>query len=192
MSDISQAIKPKRPYNRRADSVRPEPVRAEPVRQEGVRPTRTTRTRPGYQDTLGIPPELLAQFPDCDFQWVVDSVLGKPEVQARMGFEMNGWEPVPAELFDGRFMPRGHKGEINVGGLVLMWRQLELTIEARMEDSRAAKQALAAHESNIRSGRVEGISFDTNDPKARANTGVKREMVNPLTQQIATGMPVPK
>ncbi len=184
MSDTTQAP-PKRPYNRRPP-VRTAEVRPEPVRAEEVRPKRE-RTRKGTgTDRLHIPQHLI---PDgVDLQWVTDTILGQPATQTRIGFEVNGWQPVTPDMFggryDGMFMPKGFKGEINVDGLVLMERPMELTLEARAEERKAARSAINTHESKIRAGQVDGVTLDTSHPQARAVTKIDRE--------ILSGMPVPK
>lgn len=157
----------------------PEEIR-EPVRAK-------VRTRKGAgTDRLFIPQEMI---PDgIDLQWVTNAVLGQPAPQLRMAYEVNAWEPVTPEMFDGRFdgmfMKKGHKGEIEVDGLVLMWRPMELTLEARAEERGAASQAVNVQNSKLRSGHLDGVTLDTQHPTARANTRVQRE--------ILSGAPIPK
>lgn len=152
---------------------------AEPVRKK-------VRTRKGTgTDRLHIPQEII---PDgIDLQWVTDSVLGQPAMQTRIAFEVNAWEPVLPSMFDGRFdgmfMPKGHKGEINVDGLVLMWRPMELTMEARAEERQAARGAVVAQEAKLRGGNLDGVTLDTQHASVRANTR--------LTREIIPGMPIP-
>lgn len=157
-----------------------QPVRAEdPSQREPVR--KKVRTRKGAMtDQYHIPPEMIP--PDIDLQWNVDSVLGQPNPHARSQMARQGWEPVTADmwsgLFDGMFMPKGHKGEINVGGLVLEWRPLELTQEARAEEFQAARQARGIEERKIASGAVDGVDpgfMNTDNAKARANTFLRKE-----------------
>lgn len=160
-------------------------VRAEP-QQEASAPR--TRIRKGgmLTDSLHIPQEMIPE--GTDLQWVTDSVLGQPAPQTRMGYEINGWQPVNGQMwnnrFDGMFLPKGHKGEINVGGLVLMERPMELTMEAQGEDKRAADFARHSHEASLRGGELKGVSLDTQHPSAKAKTFVRREVVR--------GMPVPE
>lgn len=169
----------------RATEIRPE-VRADPVRPEDVRPKKV-RTRKGAgTDRLYIPPEL---FPEgVDFQWVTNTVLGAPATQVRTSFEVNAWEAVTPDMFDGRFdgmfMPKGYTGEIEVDGLVLMWRPLELTLEARAEERQAARLAVNVQENKLRGGQLDGVTLDTTHPSARANTRVARE--------VMPGMAVPQ
>lgn len=147
-----------------------------------------TRIRKGgmLHDSLHIPQHMIPE--GIDLQWVTDSVLGQPAPQTRMGYEINGWQPVTGQMwsnrFDGMFLKKGHQGEINVGGLVLMERPMELTLEARGEDKKAADFARLAHEAQLRGGHLKEVSLDTQHPTARAKTFVNREVVR--------GMPVPK
>lgn len=162
-----------------------------PVREEAdtsVRePIRKVRTRKGNgTDRLYIPQEMIPA--GIDLQWVTNSILGQPSPQQRMAFEVNAWEPITPDMFDGRFdgmfMKKGHIGEIEVDGLVLMWRPMELTLEARAEERQAAMNAVNVQNSKLRSGHLDGVTLDTQHPTARANTRVQREMVS--------GGPIPK
>lgn len=152
------------------------PLKA-PIRAEGdTRPIKT-RARKGNtgQDPTYIPPHMI---PDqMDYQWVAVSVLGQPDMQMRSNFEMQGWEAVPALRHDGMFMPKGHQGEINYGGLVLMERPIELTIEARCEDQSRAREARAVEERNLLSGNIPGVTMDTQHPSARAVTRITKEVI---------------
>lgn len=128
---------------------------------------------------LEIPREMIPH--GVDLMWVADAILGQPNPQGRMQFEINAWEPVLPEMFDGRFkgmfMPKDHRGEIKVDGMVLMWRPLELTIEARQEDIAAARHATAAEVANAQRGTIPGLDpgfADTTSRAARANTRVVR------------------
>lgn len=163
---------------------RPPKIRETDIREEPARePVRKVRTRKGSGiDRLHIPRDM---FPEgIDFQWVADSVLGQPATHERMAYEVNAWEPVLPDMFDGRFdgvfMPKGHKGEINVGGLVLMWRPLELTLEARAEENAAARMVMRTEEAKMRGGQIEGVNpqiLDANNPAAKAKSFIRRERI---------------
>ena len=154
--------------------------------REEVRPKKT-RLRKGLAQVspTHIPQEMIPE--GVDFQWVTDSIHGMPEMQMRHSYEINAWEPVLADAFNGRFdgmfMPKGYKGEINVMGQVLMWRPIELTMEARQEEAEQARNATRAIETKLRNGQLDGVSFDTQHPTARAVTSISHDRVS---------MPIPE
>lgn len=160
----------------RTAEVRPEPVR-EPVRDE---PERRQRLRKGIANTspTHIPQEMIPE--GIDLQWVTDTVYGQPDIQGRQSFEINGWRPVTPDMFggrfDGMFMPKGYKGEINVMGSVLMERPIELTLEARAEERAQATHARVAAENKLRGGDI-GVHerFDTQHPTVAKITKVGRD-----------------
>jgi hypothetical protein len=151
-----------------------------PVRQNEVRepvreaPRQRLRKNIAQQSPTHIPREMIPE--GVDLQWVIDSIHGQPEIQGRLTFEANGWQPVTGQmwggLFDGMFMPKGHTGEINVLGQVLMERPMELTIEARQEELGAAVSARRGVESKLRGGQIDGVKFDTQHSTARKVTNV--------------------
>lgn len=176
--------RPGRPVRTDRPPVREAEVRAEPAR-EPVR-ERKTRTHKGPStDQLAIPEELRRWFAEAhgnDLQWNSETVIGVPATQfenSRM--QQQGWEPMLAGEFDGRFdylMPKGHKGAIIYGASRLDWRPMELTMEARAEELGAARQARGVEERKIKGGAVDGVDqgfMNTNDPKARQNTFVRSE-----------------
>lgn len=180
MTIEAQAVQPaKRAYNRR-------PVRQEEVRQEPVRAAGKTRTRKGGgTDQLHIPSHLIPE--DIDLQWNTVSVHGAPELQMMAQMHAQAWEPVLIGMFDGRFdylMPKGHNGEILIGGLRLEYRPLELSLEAKAEDRQAAGLAVGIQESKLRRGQLDGVTLDTQHPTARAKTY--------LTREVLSGSPIPK
>lgn len=160
----------------RTADVRPEPVR-ETVRDE---PERRQRLRKGIANTspTHIPREMIPE--GVDLQWVTDTVYGQPDVQGRQSFEINGWKPVTPDmwggLFDGMFTKKGHKGEINVMGSVLMERPMELTMEARAEEAQQAVSARVAAEAKLRGGDFDvSDRFETDHKTVRAITKVGRD-----------------
>lgn len=164
----------------RATTVRPS---ADPVQKK----TRL-RKNASQRSMLDIDSAILAKLGDMgiDLQWVTDSVLGQPAPQSRMAFEINGWEPVNPQmwdgLFDGMFTKRGHAGEINYEGLVLMWRPMELTNEAKAEDRKARNDALEAQQNMIKGGQIPGFSagFEPDHPTALARNVVSRSVKAPM------------
>lgn len=171
------------PRTQRA-AVRPEETREEPMR-EPVRATERTRKGTGV-DKYKIDDAILAKLWSLgwDLQWNVDTVLGKPERQARQSMEVQGWTSVTGDmwhnLFDGMFMPKGYKGEIIVDGLVLQARPKELTLEARAEELRAARHARHVEESKMVNGTPDGIDpsfMDSKNPLAQKLTFLKKERI---------------
>jgi hypothetical protein len=122
-----------------------------------------------------------------DVQWVTDSVHGKSEPQMRNSFEVNAWEPVLSDMFDGvfdgMFTRKGHKGEIEFGGLILMWRPMELTEEAREEDRKAQQAQLSAQAAMIKGGQgIAGLAsgFEADHPTAIAGNKLTRSIKPPM------------
>ncbi len=109
-------------------------------------------------------------IPDgMDLLWVTSEVFGQPDHQHRAEFERKGWTPVHQEDFDGRFdgmfMKKGDPAEINVRGLVLMARPLELTKKAKAREKRAAREQVEIKEAALRYGDLP-ISLDARHPSA--------------------------
>lgn len=128
-------------------------------------------------DRLRISKDLI---PDgMDLQWVTDSVFGQGVPQHRQRFERTGWTPVHQEDFDGRFngmfMPFNAQGEINVDGMVLMARPLELSIKARRRDQREAIETVSRKERQLRGGDLP-ISLDASHPTAVSFNKVGKSM----------------
>lgn len=154
--------------------VRQTPVRTEPARdtpRDGEQKKVRRRKNIASQSPTHIPEHMIPE--GVDLQWVTDSIHGQPDPQGRIAFEINAWEPVTPDMFEGRFdgmfMAKGHKGEINVHGAVLMWRPIELTIEARQEERQEALQAKRAVVRKLRQGEIDGIAangYDPNHPTA--------------------------
>lgn len=166
-----------------AAPIRDETVASEPVREK------KTRTRKGVGiDQFHIPGDMI---PDgIDLQWNTDSVLGQPSAQERSRMEQQGWEAVTPNMFEGRFdgmfMRKGHQGEINVGGLVLMWRPMELTQEARAEELAAARQARRTEERKMVTGAIDGVNpemFNPNHGSAKSQTFLNKERIPSMPVQ---------
>lgn len=174
--------------------IREAEVRSEPVREDTRgEPKKKVRARKGSNvNEFHIPPHMIPE--GIDLQWNTDSVLGKPEPHMRSTMAQQAWEPVTGDMwggrFDGMFMKKGHQGEINVGGLVLEWRPIELTMEARAEELSAARHARRTEERKMVTGAVEGVDPNFMDHSdrggvARANTFVKREFGRVPSMPIA-------
>jgi hypothetical protein len=128
-----------------------EPVH-EPQREDGVVIGRDgevlSRTRKALRDVYEVPPEIVPV--GWRYQWNLHSVVGSTDAALEQGLEMagNGWRPVPAERYPGRFMPVGYKGPIIRGGLRLDERPEILSKEAEAEElSKALRQVSDRDES---------------------------------------------
>lgn len=164
------------------------PIREAEARDVPIRGIQRIHKGGRSVNKFAIPQEMIPD--DVDLQWNTDSVIGQPQTQERMFMEQQGWQPVTGDMwggrFDGMFARKGHKGEINVGGLVLMWRPLPLTLEARAEEERDARMARHVEERKMMEGRPDGINLDMLDPDAGS---AKRQTF--LRKERVPSMPVP-
>jgi len=108
-----------------------------------------SRNQSNAGDPFHVPPEVIP--PGWAYQWVAESVFGDEHVvlSQRMSMDNNGWKPVHAERHDGMFLPRGAKGPIRRGGLILCERPQALQDEARREERRAADQLIADRNASV-------------------------------------------
>lgn len=167
-------------------------VRATPVRQEVTPPAHgrvRLRKNATARSMLDLPADIIAtleeQYGRC-VQWVTDTVHGKEEPAMRQEFEINGWVPVTPDMFggifDGMYTKKGHKGEINYGGLVLMERPKELSDEAEMEGRKARDAAILAQQNMIKGGVIPGMSagFEPDHPTALPKNVFSRVVKAPM------------
>jgi hypothetical protein len=130
-------------------------------------------------DRLRIPK---SEWPDgFSLQWVTKSVFGQEQPTHTAGFYRRGWEQVHAEDFerryDGRWMAPGHKGPIEVDGMILCARDARWTARAEAEERRKAGNALAIKEMQLRGGNIEGISEEsTKHPSALGVNRIRKSM----------------
>lgn len=170
------------------------PLRATAIREpadETPKPAKKTRLRKqaAQRSLLDIDADvvkLIKEQYESDLQWVTDSILGQAAPQKRMAFEINGWEPVTPDMFggvfDGMFTRKGHQGEINFEGLVLMYRPMELTIEAMQEDAQARTGAMEAQRSMVMNGVIPGLGngMDAMHPSAANKQVFSRKITPPM------------
>lgn len=157
-----------------------------PKREEATPPKHKMKAKPNWEDIdpsmedtpdrLRIPPEMWPE--GMSLQWVTDSVLGQSMGQHRSTFERTGWTPVHQSDFDGRFdgmfMQRGAEGEIKYEGLVLMARPMELTLRAKREEQRKAREQVAIKESQWRSGDMPNVTLDAQHESALKTNKIGR------------------
>lgn len=170
------------------------PLRATPIREtvDEAKPKKTRLRKQAAQRSLldidaGIVGMIKEQY-ETDLQWVTDSVLGQAAPQSRMAFEINAWEPVTPDMFDGvfdgMFTRKGHTGEINYEGLVLMHRPMELTEEANREDRQARDGAMEAQRNMVMNGVIPGLNsgsgFESMHPTAASKQTFSRKITAPM------------
>lgn len=172
----------------RQTEVRQTPVRGE---AEASAPKKVRlRKNMAMKSQTDLPTDILRvvnETYEADLQWVTDSVLGQPTAAMRQQFEINAWEPVTADMFggvlDGIYSRKGSGGEIHYEGLVLMWRPMELTLEARAEERAASYGALEAQARMLKTGQLPGhfaAGFDTQHPTALSRNVVSRSVKPPI------------
>lgn len=160
------------------------------VQREAARPEMRAlkmRAKPNWEtldpmgdespDRLKIDPSMI---PDgMSAVWVTDSVYGQSMPQHRAEFEKKGWTPVHGDdfdgLYDGKFMPKGSTGEINVEGMVLMMRPKEITDKAKRRDLMRAREAVAIKEAALTGGDI-NTSLDSQHPSALRSNRINRTM----------------
>lgn len=87
------------------------------------------------------------------YEWKLKSVMNQDDLDRIRQIEAAGWEPVPLARHP-ELMPRNYTGNtIEVGGLVLMERPNIFTEEAKAEERRLAREAVAMKEMQMREGR---------------------------------------
>ncbi len=87
-----------------------------------------------------------------DYQWNSISIHGNAEVVRDMHNLMTqqGWRPVPAERYAGTLLPRGAKGNIVRGGVILEERPTVLGNEARQEELNAARKLISDRNESLK------------------------------------------
>ncbi len=149
-----------------------------------------TRKRTSTGDIFDIPAELIP--PGWEYQWCAVSVIGNKDVLLDQNLMMaeNGWRPVPAERYPGRFMPEGQKGNIVRGGQMLMERPKELCDEARSDDIRAAKQLISDRNESLKLSGVKNSLPDGFEMKSNRYRGTGGDVR--LTIDRGLDIPVPQ
>lgn len=115
------------------------------------------------------------------YGWRVVSIKGAPATQEIADDEARGWTPVPASRHDGKIMPRGYAGNIELGGLMLKERDARAEAISRAAASRAANDQLNI--SRSMTGLMQkhspdvGSLFDQADPAAQAASFVRTERI---------------
>ena len=88
-----------------------------------------------------------------DYQWKRKLIYGMEDPSYQVELARNGWDPVPLSRHP-EMMPKGWTGTtIEVDGQVLMERPMVLTQEARLRESRAARESVLTKEAQLRDTR---------------------------------------
>ena len=114
----------------------------------------TRRRKDGKGDIFDIPAEL--QEKGWDMQWIAHSVVGNTDIMMDQNLQMreNGWRPVMADRFPGRYMPVGYKGHIIRGAQGLYERPKVLGDEARRDEKAKAIQQMRDRDEALMGGKA--------------------------------------
>src|SRR6266581_2603561 len=128
-----------------------------------------TRRRTSTNDPFHIDPTWIEKNWEC--QWISHTVVGNAEVvqDQLLGMLENGWRPVKAGRYPGKFMPAGTSPDTHIirGGQGLYERPKRLCDEARAEDNHLARQqmidrdqALMGRKANVTNAMKNGFSME--------------------------------
>ncbi len=133
-----------------------------------------TRKRTMTGDIFHIPEDLREH--GWDLQWNVIEVTGQPQTSAQLAMAENGWRPVEASRFPGRFMPEGYSGPIIRDGLRLEERPMALTEQARAEERAKANRQMSDQQQQLRLVRnlPDGFSRDNSRLHQMERAGTSR------------------
>lgn len=183
----------KPPSNPMAAPVAPTPVPRGP--SPVAKAAAKMRARPNWDeapddtadgpDRLRIPREIVDKCRrdyGLDLQWVTSSVYGKPEPQRMAHFTKKHWTPLHNDdldgLFDGMYHPRGSDATIEVDGLTLMARPLEISNRSRERERRDARLPVQIKEQQIHGGDLPGVSLDPRHKSVRNTIGKSMERID--------------
>lgn len=162
-----------------------------PIRTRSGREARLTFT--GNEDEFDFHAMGIVEPVGWHYAWKVKEVNGQERRQDIARWQGNGWEPVPAERHDGLCMPKGYKGDIERGGLVLCERDSRLTEIARRAERQAALAPLRQADDlaglAISKGYMNADMAEFADSSAKRFTGVRRSreaigLKNPTGYQV--------
>lgn len=118
------------------------------VRGEAItEPVRQRRHRGGQMvDKFAVPPEKIPI--GTSYEWKTKTVFGQTNTSYETFLRAQGWEPVPSSRHPD-MMPEGYDGPVEIDGMVLCERPMELTREAMQEDFRNAREAVQVKEQQL-------------------------------------------
>ena len=116
-----------------------------------------------------------SKIPDgMSYEWKAQTISGAPNDAHMIMYEMNGWEPVPADRHPELLGSRAVAGaQIVLGGQILMQRPAEITEYSRELDAGAAQAILASQLHKVH-GEAKAVS-----PKL---DGVRRGAPEPIPE----------
>ena len=88
-------------------------------------------------------PEQVAK--EIDFQWNNYETYGKRDYAIEREHHNQGWQEVLHSDFPERFAPAGTDGPVIVKDMVLVWRPMRLTVQARNDEIQRATRAMQVH-----------------------------------------------
>ena len=191
---LSVSAAPQRQTRKGPRQQQPRDLARDPSRPDGVIVGRNgeilSRKRlDDGKDIFDIPKELWE--PGWELQWCAVSVVGNTEIllDQNLMFAENGWRPVPAERWPGRFMPQGHKGPIIRGSQMLMERPAQLCQEARSEMVSKARRQMNDRDQSLMGGKanLRGAAQSLGVPLSGRQRGVGAD----LRMSIDPGLDVP-
>ncbi len=149
-------------------NVRPEAARLKPGEYRGRDGEILTRRRLHGADEFHVPEEV--KQADWSYQWNTVSVYNQPAYGPQRDMWYNGWRPVrPGEL-DGYFDHYANgQNEIVHMGLRLECRPLQMTLDAKADEERAAAAQFGRHlqRADTDQPMPDGFEFDRSKTKFR-------------------------
>jgi len=115
--------------------------------------------------------DILARYPDTDFNWKRYEVAGKPDYAEQRAYYDQGWRNVLHEQFPNRFAPEGTTGPVIVKDMILMERPMRLTLQARREEMDAANRAMMVHRQQM------AVAPDGQAPRMAPSIRTTREAI---------------
>ncbi len=143
-------------------------------------------------DPFELPPELVEQARQegWDYEWKTENVRGSDMLNYQAKLHANGWRPVPSSRLPGVYGPENDEGPVRHDGMILMERPLQLTIDARAdEDRKAREQVRLKHESWGVSSKDTRI-FDPNTAMAKSFTISPTASVEPSDPSWRPTLPI--
>lgn len=160
-------------------------VQTEPKAQ--VAPSKPGRATPNWLihdvtaasdnvDQLAIPAD---QIPEgYAFQWVTREVYGQEQPRQMARFTQGGWTPVHNDDFEGRFAGRWNAREstevINYGGLMLMYRPMDIHQRALQREKSKAEEAVEIKRRQLTGGDLPGVTLDSGHVSAIRSNKINR------------------